>query len=95
METLVEFLKANYVYFVFVAGFLVLALIGYIVDSSNTEKRKREENKKSDEEEFALNIPEIGNAKIGETVNKNAGIVSNETESVDKNEQPVELKKGE
>ena len=73
MDALVEFLKTNYIYFVFVAVILILALIGYIVDSSRNGKKKTGESKNNVEEEFVLSVPEMENAKIGETVNKNAG----------------------
>ena len=89
MEALLEFLKTNYIYFVFVAVLLILALIGYIIDSSNTIKKKQEDTNKSDEEEFVLSIPEIGNAKIGETVNKNAGIEPVKEESQPTNPMDV------
>ncbi len=98
MEALIEFLKTNYIYFVFVAVLLILALIGYIVDSTKSDKKKVEKEKKTEEEEFTLSIPEVGNAKIGETVNKNAGIVTNEIPSIEtqnKKAEPVELKKPE
>ncbi len=70
MGLLIDFLIKNYIYFVFVAIILVLALIGYIVDSARTEKLKKEYSKK--EEEMA-DIPLATfneNVKIGETVNK-------------------------
>lgn len=72
MEALIEFLKANYIYFVFIAVLLILALIGYIVDSNKTDKGKSEV-KKSEEEEFMMDIPIVKNAKINETINKNSG----------------------
>ena len=76
MEALLEFLKTNYIYFVFIGVILILALIGYIVDSSRSDKKKDSKINNEDDEEFRLNIPEMQNAKIGETVNKNAGIES-------------------
>ena len=71
MNALLEFLKTNYIYFVFVAILLILALIGYIVDSSKNNKKK-EEIEKKEEDEFKLDIPEVQNAKITDTINKNA-----------------------
>ena len=75
MNALIEFLKTNYIYFVFVGVILVLALIGYIVDSSKNNKQKGV--KESKEEEFVLNIPEVENAKIGDTINKISGFEKN------------------
>ena len=73
MNALIEFLKTNYIYFVFIGIILILALIGYIVESSKREKNNTKPNENK-EEEFVLNIPEMENVKIGETVNKNAGV---------------------
>ena len=75
MNALIEFLKTNYIYFAFGGVILVLALIGYIVDSSKNSKQKAE--KESKEEEFVLDIPEMKNAKISDTINKNSGIEQN------------------
>lgn len=72
MDVLINFLLDNYIYFVFVAILLVLALVGYIVDTAKTEKLKKEYSKK-EEETIDIPIANLGsNVKIGETVNKMA-----------------------
>ena len=81
MEALLEFLKNNYIYFVFVAVILIFALIGYIVDSSKSGKRKEKTDK--DVEAFMQNIPPIESAKMSETLNKTAKI-----EPVSENSEP-------
>ena len=72
METLMNFLIENYIYFAFVAVLLILALIGYIVDTTKTNKLKKEyakiEAEKSDIPLAAFD----SSVKIGETVNKMA-----------------------
>jgi hypothetical protein len=69
MGTVMEFLINNYIYFVFVAAFLILALIGYIVDTAKTEKLKTELSKK--EQSIDIPLASFGeNITLGETVNK-------------------------
>ena len=78
MGVLINFLIDNYIYFVFVAILLVLALIGYIVDSTKTQKLKKEFAKK-EEEKADIPVANLTNGiKIGETVNKTA-INANQT----------------
>ncbi len=79
MGVLIKFLVDNFIYFVFIAILLVLALIGYIIDTSRMEKAKKE---KEEEEGIVGNIPIASldsSVKIGESVNKmtmdsNAGV---------------------
>jgi len=67
MEDFVGFLLDNYIYIAIVAGFLILALLGYIIDMTKTERLKR---KYSQEKEAVANIPVA-------VVNNNTGV--NET----------------
>lgn len=67
MGILIDFLVDNYVYFIFVAILLVLALIGYIVDNKRTDKVRKELSlDKNDEVE--LNIPDVKNVKLNDTI---------------------------
>lgn len=45
METLLEFIKENYLVFTIISGVLILALIGYIVDSNVSKDVKIKDNK--------------------------------------------------
>lgn len=60
---IMEFLRNNYIYFVIVIVFIILALIGYMVDKAKTNKIKKqiEEDKKSAQ----LNIP-VANANFAQ-----------------------------
>lgn len=72
MGVLMDFLLDNYIYFLFVAVILVLALIGYIVDSTKTAKLKKELTK-VDKEETDIPVLNIdSNVKLGDSVNKMA-----------------------
>ena len=69
MGAIINFLIENYIYFVFVAVLLILALIGYIVDNKRTDKVRKELS--IGEEEKPLDIPEMENVKLAETINQN------------------------
>ncbi len=71
MGTLINFLLDNFIYVVFVCILLVLALIGYIVDT--TKDKKVKEKIEKDLEENQNEIPLVdANVTLGETVNKMA-----------------------
>lgn len=73
MGTLINFLLDNFIYVLFIAVLLVLALIGYIVDSSKTTKLRKELTKEEDTLTNEIPIANIdSNIKLGETVNKMA-----------------------
>lgn len=67
-----EFMSDNYIIIIIVAGFLIFALIGFIVDTTKNKKlKKEEENKEIDnikKEDIAIvdsNVTEsISNAEI-------------------------------
>lgn len=70
MGIIVDFLIDNYIYVVFTIILLILALIGYIVDSS---KAKKHENILKKSESQKTTIPETkmdSSIKLGETVNQ-------------------------
>jgi len=71
MGAIMEFLMKYYLYFLAVLVLLILALVGYLVDTTKTNKLKREFNKQY-EEDNALEIPISkidGNIRLGESVN--------------------------
>jgi len=71
MGAIMEFLMKYYVYFLAVLVLLILALVGYLVDTTKTNRLKREFNKQY-EEDNALEIPISkidGNIRLGESVN--------------------------
>ena len=67
-----NFLIENYIYFAFVAVLLILALIGYIVDTTKTNKLKKEYAKTQEEKSDIPLATFDSSVKIGETVNKMA-----------------------
>ena len=77
MGVLIKFLTDNFIYFAFAIILLILALVGYIVDASRTEKLKKE---------MANNI-QNENVTLGETVNK---ATNNIKTNVNKSEQTQE-----
>ena len=88
MGVLIKFLIDNYIYFVFVAILLILALVGYIIDSAKTEKLKKEFSEKEKE---TMDIPLAAwgaNVKIGETVNKLAVNNMNKEETAPQTDIP-------
>lgn len=72
MGVLIRFLTDNFIYFAFVVILLILALVGYIVDASRTEKLKKEmANNVQNESVLDIPIATLGeNVTLGETVNK-------------------------
>ncbi len=74
-----EFLTNNFIYIIIVVAFIILVLIGYMVDKSKTNKMQKEiEQKKGSEQ---LNIP-ISNAQSVNTTRINSQI--NENNQVEK-----------
>ncbi len=73
MGTLINFLLDNFIYVAFVCILLVLALIGYIVDTTKSKKIRTDLLK--EKEENPSDIPVVdANVKLGETVNKMASM---------------------
>ena len=72
MGVLIKFLTDNFIYFAFAIILLILALVGYIVDASRTEKLKKEmANNIQNENVLDIPIANLGeNVTLGETVNK-------------------------
>lgn len=102
MEKIVDILMDYYVIIVFVAVLLILALIGYMIDSAKTKKLKKELGK--EEEVPQYEIPTVKNdvgVKLGEnvnnmTVNNNSVNPANQTVNVSnsepsKTEEPPKL----
>lgn len=69
MGMFLEFIKHNFVYIIFVIILLILALVGYIIDTSKTNKLKKELTGKSEEDE-SIDIP-LMDAKLNETISMN------------------------
>lgn len=71
---MMEFITDNYIIIIIVAGFLIFALIGFIVDTTKNKKLKEtviEETKQNEREDIAIvNIDTLGpsEAKIEEVV---------------------------
>ncbi len=80
MGAIMNLLVEYYIVVVFIAVLLILALIGYIVDSSKTNKIKKELTREP--EEVVSDIPVVTpGVKLGETVNSatmNSNAVVNE-----------------
>lgn len=71
MGILLNFIKDNFMIIVFIIVLLILALLGYIIDTSKTNKLKKELTGKS-EEDNKIDIPEMQiNAKIGDAAMSN------------------------
>ena len=69
MENVIEFLMNYYFYFATVAFLLILALIGYLVDSRKTQKLK-EEFAREREREAIIPAQQISNnIKLGTVLN--------------------------
>lgn len=69
MEALVNFLMENFSYVAFIIILLVLALVGYIVDTKKTNKLK-DELTNVDDGGFAPLASIDPNVKLGSAVNK-------------------------
>lgn len=74
-----EFLTNNFIYIIIVVAFIILVLIGYMVDKSKTNKMQKETEQKKGSEQ--LNIP-ISNAQSVNTTRINSQI--NENNQVEK-----------
>lgn len=73
MGIIINFLVDNYIFVVFFAILLVLALIGYIVDTSKTNKLRSEFSKTVEPENGSIPIAILdASVKLGDTVNKMA-----------------------
>lgn len=57
MQTFIDFLVNNYLWFIIIALILVFALIGYLVDTSEKANKKEELESNSLEEENTLKEP--------------------------------------
>lgn len=85
MGTLINFLMENYIYVVFVVVLLILALIGYIVDTAKTTKLKKDLTKEEDTKTSEIPLVNIDSTvKLGDTVNKMAM-----NSSVNVNKEPL------
>ncbi len=75
MGTLINFLLDNFIYVAFICILLVLALIGYIVDTTKSKKIRTDLMKEKEESTSEIPIANIDTSvKLGETVNKMASI---------------------
>lgn len=84
MGIFLNFIRDNFMIIVFVIVILILALLGYIIDTSKTNKLKKELTGKS-EEDNKIDIPEMQiNAKIGDAAMSNTTSIP----VVDDNEMP-------
>ncbi len=91
MGTLINFLLDNFIYVAFVCILLVLALIGYIVDTNKSKKAKTPVMVEKEETVSEIPVANINtNVKLGETVNKMANNVNLEStpQPVINNENP-------
>lgn len=84
MGMFLDFIKHNFVYIAFIIILLVLALVGYIIDTSKTNKLKRELTGKNDED-VNIDIP-LMDAKLNETISMKP---VNEEVAIDAKEEPV------
>ncbi len=71
MQTFIDFLVNNYLWFIIIALILVFALIGYLVDTS--EKAKAQENLENEELKEASVEEPIKNAEPLESLNMDIG----------------------
>lgn len=69
MEIIINFLVDNYIYVIFVVILLILALIGYLVDSSKNRKASSLKPESLGNEKIEMEPIDTG-IKLGETVNK-------------------------
>lgn len=88
---IIQFLMDNYIYFAIGAAVLVLALIGYAIDSAKTRKLKREMTEQKDENSV-LDIPLAGleNITLGETISKSVENNKIQDSGVNPNAQTVQ-----
>ena len=84
MGMFLDFIKHNFVYIAFIIVLLVLALVGYIIDTSKTNKLKKELTGKNDED-VNIDIP-LMDAKLNETISMKP---VNEEVAIDAKEEPV------
>lgn len=80
MQTFIDFLVNNYLWFIIIALILVFALIGYLVDTSERT------NKKNEFKEESLEVPSReGPSKVVEPIaNLNMDMGEEEIEELDK-----------
>lgn len=93
MGTLINFLIDNYIYVVFIAVLLVLALIGYIVDSQRSAKLRADISKDEETDGAAVPLAAMNaNITLGDTVNKMA---MNNQQSVNslEDKKPLDIEK--
>ena len=92
MGTLINFLIDNYIFIVFIAILLILALVGYIVDSSKNNGSKGEAKKVEDDIFGGIPLANIdANVKLGDNLNKmtlNNAQLGTPTEPVSNNPTP-------
>ncbi|MEG0794600.1 MAG: hypothetical protein RSG95_02260 [Bacilli bacterium] len=94
METISNFVINNYVWFLVIAIFLLLALIGYMVDVKKNKddypfKVKKDIN---DIDETNLsNIEITNNVALSEMINNNASVLHGLEDTTTKEETPVVL----
>ena len=100
MESLITFLANNTLWFLIIILLLVFALIGYLVDSKNPEnkisksekikkvkKKKEKPEKKEPETLESLNMAEIENLTLNDTLNNKKSV--NKVNDLIKTETPV------
>lgn len=93
MGTLINFLVDNYIFVVFFGIILVLALIGYIVDTSKTNKLKAELTKVEESENGSIPIATLdAGVKLGDTVNKMA-MNNNQNVNAEEKRSPLDTGK--
>lgn len=56
-----EFLMNNFIYFAIAIAFIILALIGYMLDKVKTNKIKNEYDKKMEEQHLSIPISNASN----------------------------------
>lgn len=81
MQTFIDFLVNNYLWFIIIALILVFALIGYLVDTSEKANKKEELESNSLEEGSTLKEPIKGNEPM-ESLNMDMG--TEEIQELDK-----------
>ncbi len=73
MGTLINFLLDNFIYVAFICILLVLALIGYIVDTKKNNKIRADLMREKGENMSGIPIVDTS-VKLGDTVNKMASM---------------------
>lgn len=75
---MIEFLTENFIYIVIIVAFIILVLIGYMVDKSKTSKIQKEIEEKKESEQ--LNIPIANAQSINAAMSLNQPNANNQVE---------------